>query len=102
MKFSQAVTLAVLSGTLPAIQAAVVPTPAASSALPTGTSEVSGLNALAKAAGKLYFGSATQNSELSDTTYNTYLENSQHFGQITPGNSMKWVGHLHMAVASNC
>ncbi|KAI0727391.1 endo-1,4-B-xylanase [Fomitopsis betulina] len=90
MKFSQAVTLAVLSGTLPAIQAAVVPTPAASSALPTGTSEVSGLNALAKAAGKLYFGSATQNSELSDTTYNTYLENSQHFGQITPGNSMKW------------
>ena len=94
MKLSQAVTLAVLCGALPAILAAVVPTPAASSALPTGTAQVTGLNALATAAGKLYFGSATQNDELSDTTYNAYLEVSQHFGQITPGNSMKWVGGL--------
>ena len=91
MKFSQAVTLAVLyaCGTVPAAHA--VPTPAASSALPTGTAQVSGLNVLAKAAGKLYFGTATDNPELTDTTYTSYLDNSQHFGQITPGNSMKWV-----------
>ncbi|KZT68302.1 glycoside hydrolase family 10 protein [Daedalea quercina L-15889] len=88
MKLSQAVTLAVLCGTLPAIQA--TPTPAASSALPTGTSVVSGANALATAVGKLYFGSATDNPELTDTTYMTYLNSSQHFGQITPENSMKW------------
>ena len=94
MKLSQVVTLAVLCGAFPAIQAVVVPTPAASSALPTGTAQVTGLNALATAAGKLYFGSATQNDELSDTTYNAYLEVSQHFGQITPGNSMKWVSLL--------
>ena len=100
MKLSQAVTLAVLCGAFPSIQAAVVPTPAASSALPTGTAQVTGLNALATAAGKLYFGSATQVDELSDTTYNAYLEVSQHFGQITPGNSMKWVGpFLYMTAA---
>ncbi|KZT68301.1 glycoside hydrolase family 10 protein [Daedalea quercina L-15889] len=88
MKLTQAVTLAVLCLAFPAIEA--IPTPAASSALPTGTSAVSGLNALATAAGKLYFGSATDNPELTDTTYTSYLNNSQHFGQLTPGNSMKW------------
>jgi len=86
MKFSQVV----LVGAFAVIQAAAVPTPAASSALPTGTSVVSGLNVLAKAAGKLYFGSATDNPELTDTTYTSYLDSSSHFGQITPGNSMKW------------
>ncbi|TFY64808.1 hypothetical protein EVJ58_g2370 [Rhodofomes roseus] len=90
MKSSQAVTLAVLVGAFPAIQAAAIPTPAASSTLPTGTSVVSGLNVLAKAAGKLYFGSATDNPELNDTTYTSYLDNSNHFGQITPGNALKW------------
>lgn len=88
MKLSQAVTFAVLYA-LPAVHAA--PTAAASSALPMGTSQVSGLNALATAAGKLYFGTATDNPELTNTTYTSFLDNSQHFGQITPGNSMKWV-----------
>ncbi|KAI0727389.1 endo-1,4-B-xylanase [Fomitopsis betulina] len=87
MKLSQAVTFAVLYA-LPAVHAA--PTAAASSALPMGTSQVSGLNALATAAGKLYFGTATDNPELTNTTYTSFLDNSQHFGQITPGNSMKW------------
>ncbi|KAL1960136.1 hypothetical protein VTO42DRAFT_308 [Malbranchea cinnamomea] len=49
-----------------------------------------GLNARAKAAGKLYFGSATDNPELSDSAYVNILSNSEDFGQITPGNSMKW------------
>ena len=48
------------------------------------------LNALAKAKGLLYFGSATDNSELSDTQYTAILSNNSQFGQITPANSMKW------------
>ena len=49
------------------------------------------LNSIAKSAGKLYFGSATDNPELTDTAYVAVLSNSSEFGQITPGNSMKWV-----------
>ena len=45
----------------------------------------------AKAAGKLYFGSATDNPELTDMAYVAILNNTQMFGQLTPGNSMKWV-----------
>ncbi|KAI0436457.1 carbohydrate-binding module family 1 protein [Xylaria telfairii] len=48
------------------------------------------LNKLAKAAGKLYFGSATDNGELSDTSYVNILKNTDEFGQITPGNGQKW------------
>lgn len=39
------------------------------------------LNKLAKAAGKLYFGSATDNGELSDTPYVNILKNTDEFGQ---------------------
>lgn len=49
------------------------------------------LNTLAKAAGLKYFGSATDNSELTDTQYTAILSNSSQFGQITPGNTQKWV-----------
>ncbi|WP_027340893.1 endo-1,4-beta-xylanase [Hamadaea tsunoensis] len=38
--------------------------------------------------GRVYFGSATDNGELSDTPYTTIL--GSEFGSITPGNSMKW------------
>lgn len=48
------------------------------------------LNTLAKAAGLKYFGSATDNPELTDTQYTTLLSNTSEFGQITPGNSQKW------------
>ncbi|KAI0468319.1 carbohydrate-binding module family 1 protein [Xylaria cf. heliscus] len=48
------------------------------------------LNKLAKAAGKLYFGSATDNGELTDTSYVNILKNTDEFGQITPGNGQKW------------
>ncbi|KAH9847488.1 endo-1,4-beta-xylanase C precursor [Lenzites betulinus] len=54
--------------------------------VPTGT----GLNKLAKAAGKLYFGTATDNNELTDQPYIAILDNNSEFGQITPANSMKW------------
>ena len=50
--------------------------------------------ALAQAAGKKYFGTATDNSELTDTAYTAILDNNKEFGQITPANSMKWVRPL--------
>lgn len=48
------------------------------------------LNTLAKAKGMKYFGSATDNGELSDSAYVAILSDSSEFGQITPGNSQKW------------
>ena len=42
------------------------------------------LNTLAKAKGLKYFGSATDNSELTDTQYVAILSNTSNFGQITP------------------
>jgi endo-1,4-beta-xylanase len=48
------------------------------------------LNTLAKAKGLEYFGTATDNSELTDPAYKAILTNSSEFGQITPANSMKW------------
>ena len=69
----------------------------------TTPSSTTGLHTLAKAAGKLYFGSATDNPELTDTAYVAKLSQSNEFGQITPGNSMKWVSInalLTIAIAS--
>ncbi|KAF9060097.1 glycoside hydrolase superfamily [Rhodocollybia butyracea] len=57
--------------------------------LPTGTSTAK-TNTVAKAAGKKYFGSATDNPEFTDAPYVAMLSNNAFFGQITPGNSMKW------------
>ncbi|KAK7513402.1 glycoside hydrolase superfamily [Phyllosticta citriasiana] len=57
---------------------------------PISRRAAAGLNAAAKAAGLEYFGSATDNPELTDSDYMTILNNSDQFGQITPGNSMKW------------
>lgn len=48
------------------------------------------LHKLAVAAGKQYFGSATDNSELDDTAYVAILSDADNFGQITPGNGQKW------------
>jgi endo-1,4-beta-xylanase len=48
------------------------------------------LNELAKAKGLKYFGSATDNGELTDTEYVSILSNTSEFGQITPGNTQKW------------
>ena len=48
-----------------------------------------GLNLRAKAAGKLYFGTATDNPGLSDVLYLAQLQNTSDFGQITVGNAQK-------------
>jgi endo-1,4-beta-xylanase len=49
------------------------------------------LNTLAKAKGLKYFGSATDNPEFTNTEYLSILSNISQFGQITPGNTQKWV-----------
>ncbi|KDR75991.1 hypothetical protein GALMADRAFT_225735 [Galerina marginata CBS 339.88] len=48
------------------------------------------LNLWAQASGKLYLGTATDNPELTDVPYFAQLGNTGDFGQLTPGNSMKW------------
>ena len=73
------------------LSAAALPaSPTVEAALPTSTANVAGLHALAKAAGKLYFGTATDNPELTDQPYVAILNDAQMFGQITAANSMKW------------
>lgn len=54
------------------------------------TSAYAQLNTLAQAKGLDYFGTATDNGELTDTAYKAVLSNTSEWGQITPGNSMKW------------
>ena len=56
-------------------------------ALPTAFGQ---LNKLAKAKGLKYFGSATDNPELSDAPYVAILSDINEFGQITVGNAQKW------------
>ena len=50
----------------------------------TGGTSNAGLFNVAKAAGKKYFGTATDNPELTDTAYLAKLSNINEFGQITP------------------
>lgn len=49
------------------------------------------LNALAQKAGKLYFGTATDNGELNNTRYVSILRDRREFGQLTPSNGQKWM-----------
>lgn len=68
------------------------PSSSPTTSAPVGTpTNVQGLNDAAKAFGKLYFGTATDNPELTDTAYTAILDNIHQFGQLTPANSMKWV-----------
>ncbi|KAF9007116.1 endo-1,4-beta xylanase [Cyathus striatus] len=48
------------------------------------------LDILAQLAGKKYFGTATDNPELTNTSYVAQLGNTLDFHQLTPANSMKW------------
>ncbi|KAI0360882.1 endo-beta-1,4-glucanase [Trametes cingulata] len=86
MQFS---TLAAFISLLP-LAFAMPASPVADASLPGSTANVAGLHAVAKAAGKLYLGTATDNNELTNTQYTAILENPQQFGQITAENSMKW------------
>ena len=84
MIFSALFSAVALAATL----AAATPTPAALAPLATSTAK---LNQVAKSKGKVYFGSATDNPELTNTAYVGILSDNTLFGQITAANSMKWV-----------
>ncbi|KAK0500455.1 beta-1,4-endoxylanase, partial [Armillaria luteobubalina] len=60
------------------------------SASPAIATSTTPLNSAALAAGKLYFGTATDNPELTDAPYVAILNQRTMFGQITAANSMKW------------
>ncbi|KAJ4389628.1 hypothetical protein N0V93_007099 [Gnomoniopsis smithogilvyi] len=49
-----------------------------------------GLNELFQAAGKLFFGTATDTNNFNDTAYLNVLNNRNEFGILVPENSMKW------------
>ncbi|TFK88607.1 glycoside hydrolase family 10 protein [Polyporus arcularius HHB13444] len=70
--------------------AAAPASPSIEANLPGSTANVAGLHAVARQAGKLYLGTATDNPELTTTAYTAILDNNQMFGQITAANSMKW------------
>ncbi len=55
------------------------------------------LNQLAKKAGLLYFGTATDNGELSNKQYFDILTDKKEFGQLTPSNGQK----VHSRLSSN-
>lgn len=59
---------------------------AAAVALPLASAQ---LNQLAQKAGKLYFGTATDTGELTNTEYVSVLTNTKEFGQLTPANGQK-------------
>lgn len=94
-----AATMLILTGCQSSAPTSVSSSPVQSSSAPTGTASAPAststakLNQLAQSVGKLYFGSATDNPELTDTAYVAILDDNTMFGQITPGNSMKWVSH---------
>ncbi|KAG6360471.1 hypothetical protein INS49_011533 [Diaporthe citri] len=48
------------------------------------------LNQLAKAAGKSYFGTGTDNGELYDSAYVKITSSTENYGQLTPANGQKW------------
>lgn len=60
-------------------------------ALVVSADAATGLNDAAVTAGKLYFGTATDNPELSDSAYTAILGQHSQFGEITPINAMNWV-----------
>ncbi|KAI6641452.1 hypothetical protein MCOR08_001161 [Pyricularia oryzae] len=71
--------------TLRAVLTGLLVAPACVAAAPNGT-----LHQLAKAAGKLYFGTAVDNPELDDPQYRPVVGSGAEFGQITVGNTQKW------------
>ncbi|EKD19709.1 glycosyl hydrolase family 10 [Drepanopeziza brunnea f. sp. 'multigermtubi' MB_m1] len=48
------------------------------------------LDVLAREAGLLYFGTATDNGELNNTKYVKILRDQKEWGQLTSSNGMKW------------
>jgi endo-1,4-beta-xylanase len=55
-------------------------------ALPLASAQ---LNQLAQKAGKVYFGTATDTGELTNSQYLSILSDNKEFGQLTPANGQK-------------
>lgn len=49
-----------------------------------------GLHSLARAAGKLFFGTATDTNNFNDSAYMQIVNDRNEFGILVPENSMKW------------
>lgn len=86
------VSFSCLFTTLAALAPIVIASPVATAPSTVSTSTAK-LNTLAKSRGKVYFGSATDNPELTNTSYVAILDDNTMFGQLTAANSMKWVSH---------
>ncbi|KIP10503.1 glycoside hydrolase family 10 protein [Phlebiopsis gigantea 11061_1 CR5-6] len=87
--YSQCVPSSQVTTSVSSASSATSSSASSSASSPASTSTVK-LHTLAKSKGKLYFGTATDNPELTDTAYDAILDDGAMFGQITPGNSMKW------------
>jgi GH35 family endo-1,4-beta-xylanase len=57
---------------------------------PTSAQNAQGLHSLAVAAGKLFFGTATDTNHFDDTAYLQIVNNTAEFGLVVPENSLKW------------
>jgi endo-1,4-beta-xylanase len=66
---------------------------AALAAIPLASAQ---LNQLAQDAGKMYFGTATDNGELNNTQYVNILTNTSEFGQLTPSNGQKVLFYIFL------
>src|SRR5690348_6405485 len=55
-----------------------------------GTAGEPGLHSLMVAAGKLFFGTATETNLLNDAGYMSIVNNTNEFGLTVPENSQKW------------
>ena len=61
----------------------------------TYSTNAAGLHSAAVARGLMYLGTATDDPDLQDSAYMKQLNNTDDFGQITPGNSLKvWTSSI--------
>ena len=83
------ITAVLTAGLLPQLYALPYPTPIQHNILTTHSTNAAGLHSAAVAKGLDYLGTATDNPELTDSAYMKQLNNTDDFGQLTPGNSLK-------------
>jgi hypothetical protein len=86
--FKLSASVAALAVLLPTV-AFGSPTLVERATAPVSTSSAK-LHTLATSKGKLYFGTATDNPELTTAAYTAILDDNTMFGQLTAANSMKW------------
>lgn len=83
------ITAVLTAGLLPQLYALPCSTPIQHDILTTYSTNAAGLHSAAVARGLEYLGTATDDPDLQDSAYMKQLNNTDDFGQITPGNSLK-------------